>query len=715
MKKNKGFSLVELIVVVLIMAIIAVVLAPQVTSWVKSSRISSDKQLMDSAISFSQMALTDAGAFDESCEKPITITVTNDGLEIAKGGDVLDADGFMNKFADYAGLDTSKLTSTDGGKTYKTDEVKTKNSGSSFVIEIDNGKVALGDASGFEDDNLGTEDNGTENGTSGGLADTTPRVSLSKRTISLRPGESETLTATLKNLSGSTASWKSDDTTIATVDASGKVTAVAIGTTSVTAYVGDVTAVCTVIVSNGTSEPETTITLNKTTLSLTVGNSETLTATVTPSKTVTWKSSDTSVAEVLNGKVEAKKAGSTTITATTSDDKTATCAVTVTVAARSYTINYNANGGNGTKAPVTTDNTGKFTTASKTTFTKKNSTLTSWNTQSNGSGDSYNVDTEYTVTADITLYAQWTSNGQYTITFNLDGGEGTFAPITKDKDETATIHSGKPTKAHYDFNYWANGFDHYAPGATYDKAVDVTLTAVWQEKQSWDVTYNLDGGSNGPAKDKKYKDEEYTISSIVPTKNGYKFNGWKSGNKTYNPGDKYTSNNALNLTAQWVKVYRIQYNANGGTGTIAEGEKKKNVAYTLSDGTGLSRDGYTFDGWNTKADGTGTYYSASASYTKNEDLTVYAKWNKIPKTYGYNGEISEDNYVGTKSCGRYGTLYVVKYISDIDTSKLDTSKTYYYARQENGYVEVYEISYGSYYDYTWRYGWHYKDTYDWFY
>ena len=39
---NKGFSLVELIVVVLIMAIIAVALAPQVMKWVNNSRVSSD-------------------------------------------------------------------------------------------------------------------------------------------------------------------------------------------------------------------------------------------------------------------------------------------------------------------------------------------------------------------------------------------------------------------------------------------------------------------------------------------------------------------------------------------------------------------------------------------------------------------------------------------------------------------------------------------------
>ena len=61
MKKmnNKGFSLVELIVVVLIMAIIAVALAPQVMKWVENSRLSSDKDTYEQFISNLQIALTD--------------------------------------------------------------------------------------------------------------------------------------------------------------------------------------------------------------------------------------------------------------------------------------------------------------------------------------------------------------------------------------------------------------------------------------------------------------------------------------------------------------------------------------------------------------------------------------------------------------------------------------------------------------------------------
>ena len=78
----------------------------------------------------------------------------------------------------------------------------------------------------------------------------------------------------------------------------------------------------------------TGVTLNKASLSLTVGDSETLTATVSPNnatdKTVTWTSSKPSVATVTNGSVSAESAGETTITVTTTDGSfKATCEVTV--------------------------------------------------------------------------------------------------------------------------------------------------------------------------------------------------------------------------------------------------------------------------------------------------------------------------------------------------------------------------------------------------
>ena len=77
----------------------------------------------------------------------------------------------------------------------------------------------------------------------------------------------------------------------------------------------------------------TSVTLNKTTLILYEGYSETLTATLLPAdadnKTLTWTSSDNTIATVSNGTITAKKEGTATITAKSHNNKTATCAVTV--------------------------------------------------------------------------------------------------------------------------------------------------------------------------------------------------------------------------------------------------------------------------------------------------------------------------------------------------------------------------------------------------
>ncbi|MFR5880410.1 MAG: Ig-like domain-containing protein [Cloacibacillus evryensis] len=80
-------------------------------------------------------------------------------------------------------------------------------------------------------------------------------VALNKSALSLAKGASETLTATAKpdNPSGYRVGWRSSDEEIATVDTGGVVTAVAAGTATITAYVGDKSATCDVTVTNGGS------------------------------------------------------------------------------------------------------------------------------------------------------------------------------------------------------------------------------------------------------------------------------------------------------------------------------------------------------------------------------------------------------------------------------------------------------------------------------
>ena len=172
-------------------------------------------------------------------------------------------------------------------------------------------------------------------------------VSLNKTSLTLTVGDTSTLTATVSpsNATNKNVSWSSSNTNVATVDTSGKVTAKAAGTATITVTTvdGSKKATCNVTV-NAANVPVTGVTLNKTSLTLTVGGNETLSATVNPSnatnKGVTWSSSNTGVATVdSNGKVTAKAKGSATITVTTEDGhKTATCSVNVNEPAATYSV-----------------------------------------------------------------------------------------------------------------------------------------------------------------------------------------------------------------------------------------------------------------------------------------------------------------------------------------------------------------------------------------
>ena len=164
-------------------------------------------------------------------------------------------------------------------------------------------------------------------------------VTLNVQNVSLAVGAKETLkvNVTPEDATNKRVSWSSSRTEVASVDAQGIVTAHKVGETVVTVKSedGGKTATCKVTVKDG-KVAVTGVKLDKTTLSLTVGGTETLVATVSPdgatNKKVTWKSDKTDIATVdANGKVKGVKEGEAKITVTTEDgNKTATCKVTVT-------------------------------------------------------------------------------------------------------------------------------------------------------------------------------------------------------------------------------------------------------------------------------------------------------------------------------------------------------------------------------------------------
>ncbi len=161
-----------------------------------------------------------------------------------------------------------------------------------------------------------------------------PATDLKLSTTSCKVGRGKTLQLTAAITpedSSDELTWTSSDESIVTVDSTGLIKGVAEGTASIVVMIGDVIKTCEVTVY----EQVTSVSLNKSAIDMSLEETFQLTATVRPSnatdQTITWKSSDESVATVdENGLVTAKAFGTAVITVTTKDQsKTATCTVTV--------------------------------------------------------------------------------------------------------------------------------------------------------------------------------------------------------------------------------------------------------------------------------------------------------------------------------------------------------------------------------------------------
>lgn len=138
----------------------------------------------------------------------------------------------------------------------------------------------------------------------------------------------------------------------------------------------------------------------------------------------------------------------------------------------------------------------------------------------------------------------------------------------------------------------------------------------------------------------------FTVSSDVPTLAGYKFNGWNTqangGGTPYAagatiPGASITGN--ITLYAQWIQQLSITFNANGTgvTGLPSTITVDYNAATSIPS-SAPTRTNFTFKGWNTAANGSGTSYTAGQSIAHlTTNLPLYAQWEAYPVvTYNAN-------------------------------------------------------------------------------
>ena len=206
---------------------------------------------------------------------------------------------------------------------------------------------------------------------------------------------------------------------------------------------------------------------------------------------------------------------------------------------------------------------------------------------------------------------------------------------TSYNNRTYTVHA-----------WWdSSGFSHGTDYAT----TTVTVPAI--ARPTYTVSYNANGGSGAPSNQTKQHDITLTLSSVKPTRDGYKFAGWgTSATDTgvkYSAGGQYTGNASITLYAIWTNVAKLTlaYNANGGTGAPSSQTHLINTTSKIS-GVKPTRDKYVFLGWSTSSTATKATYIADGQYTNNSftdgaTVTLYAVWlKKSPSIYINSSEHS---------------------------------------------------------------------------
>lgn len=127
-------------------------------------------------------------------------------------------------------------------------------------------------------------------------------------------------------------------------------------------------------------------------------------------------------------------------------------------------------------------------------------------------------------------------------------------------------------------------------------------------------------------------------------------------------GDEGIGNNISFTFPEVVTSYEIKYNANttdSVTGMPSNGTKNEGSNYTIE--AGPTRTHYTFKGWNTSADGTGTPYAAGSAYSADADLELYAQWevDKSTLTVNPNGGVWEGSSASQTFTEGYGTTKTI--------------------------------------------------------
>lgn len=314
-----------------------------------------------------------------------------------------------------------------------------------------------------------------------------------------------------------------------------------------------------------------------------------------------------------------------------------------------------------------------------------------YNAQGNCSNNGIHwKDSKWIKESNITVYAHWKANN-YTLTLDANGGyldggaledgkANTIATLSPTYDKTTfnDVAYLNPQRTGYTFEGWYTAKNNGTQ--IYDKTGKCTNDGKYWKDGKWHLTENATVYAHWEPKKYviSYKGNKPTQATHNVTgstastnhvydsygnlaENGFKLPGWKFVNwntkadgsgKSYKAGERVinvTDGTDGVLYAQWTPdTYTIKFNKNKPsnathevTGTMADQVVKYDTKTKLNKSE-YKLHGWVFNGWNTKADGTGTHYSDQGeiynlnNFNDSNSVTLYAQWEATTYTITFN-------------------------------------------------------------------------------
>ena len=320
---------------------------------------------------------------------------------------------------------------------------------------------------------------------------------------------------------------------------------------------------------------------------------------------------------------------------------------------KEYYVIYHGNGATGGSTATSTHAENETKPLTLNGYTRTGYTFNGWNAQANGGGaffgDGQSVtNLTYADGRNFDLYAQWGIN-TYQIIFNSNGGAGSMANQNIVYGQSATLTPNGFGRMHYTFLGWNTAADgsgtSYANQALYGPMGDsnVTLYAQWAPKPFY-IQFDPNTGT-GNMNDLLIPYEGYSnLTGNTFTKTGYSFIGWNTqpdgSGYSYADEANYGPMGSSNVTlyARWnINTYYVNFNSNGGSGSMSPQGINYGASANLTANT-FTKTGYSFTGWNTAANGSGTSYNNQASFGPmgTSDVTLYAQWSINQYTIDFN-------------------------------------------------------------------------------